>query len=64
MVDVYAKSGGVWRTATDVYGKDSTGTWRTASEVWGKDSGGVWRGEQGDEEGRTSRGRGVISASA
>tara|TARA_B100000963_G_scaffold119533_1_gene104154 strand:+ start:898 stop:1788 length:891 start_codon:yes stop_codon:yes gene_type:complete len=44
MVDVYAKSGGVWRTATDVYGKDSTGTWRTASEVWGKDSGGVWRG--------------------
>ena len=44
MVDVYAKSGGVWRTATDVYGKDSTGTWRTASEVWGKDSTGVWRG--------------------
>ena len=44
MADVYAKSGGVWRTATDVYGKDSTGTWRTASEVWGKDSGGTWRG--------------------
>ena len=43
MTDVYAKSGGIWRTATDVYGK-SGGVWRSATDVYGKDSGGTWRG--------------------
>ena len=43
MADVYAKSGGAWRTATDVYGK-SGGVWRSATDVYGKDSGGTWRG--------------------
>ena len=43
MADVYAKSGGIWRTATDVYGK-SGGVWRSANDVYGKDSGGTWRG--------------------